>query len=151
MVFDKKEYAKIYYLKNKEKIKEKNKQYRENNKESISQQKKEYNKSNKEKTKEYNKQYREKNPEYIKEYNKTDKCIKSNRISQWKTKYKIIEDNWNLLYEIYINTNRCDICNVKLIDGSKCNRGKCLDHDHESGYFRGVLCYECNKRDDKGL
>jgi len=48
-----KEFAKEYYLQNKEKFKEKSKRYRQKNQEKI---------------KEYNKEYRQKNQEYYKEY-----------------------------------------------------------------------------------
>jgi len=86
MVFNKKEYDKLYRIKNKEKIDEYYRQYHSNIK-------------NKEKRKE-----RDKIPE-----NK-----KSKTISQWK-QYKVKEDNWDLVYDIYMNTDRCDICDVELI------------------------------------
>ena len=83
-----KAYDKIYNEKNKEHIKERNKEYHENNKEQIKEQKKEYYKNNKEQRK---------------EYDKTPRGIKSNRISQWKSRGIIsIPKNQNITIQIII-------------------------------------------------
>tara|TARA_R110001592_G_scaffold84909_1_gene250894 strand:- start:160 stop:588 length:429 start_codon:yes stop_codon:yes gene_type:complete len=104
----KKENKKLYYEKNKEKIKE----YYENNKEYLKEQKK--------------------------EYKQTDNGIKSNFISNWKTK-GVKNDDFNSLYEYYLNCKFCEECKVDL---TLCK--KCLDHDHETGKFRNVICSRCN-------
>ena len=108
---------------------------------------KEYNEKNKEKIKEYDKQYRqnnkEKKKEYDKKYNQTEAGKKSTRISSWK-KRGVISDDFDKLYEIYINTNNCQECNVELIEGRYGNNKKCLDHCHITGQFRNVLCNGCN-------
>ena len=113
MVFDRKEYKKEWYLKNKEKIAQQNKEYYENNKEQK------------------------------KEYKKTEKGIKSNRIGNWKT-IGVIHDDFDALYTHYINTNECNICKCNFTDKNK----KCLDHDHQTGLFRYVLCNSCNVNDN---
>ena len=105
----------------------------------------------KEEKQEYDRQYRLKYKSQIKKNRHRYSIVKSNRISKWRTVFKIIETHWDLLYSIYKKTKRCDICNIKLIEGSMDNDGKCLDHDHKTLFYRGILCRKCNFRDDKGL
>jgi len=124
----KKIYRKNYYEKNKEKIKETRKKYIENNKEKIACQVKEYAKNNKEK---------------ILEYRKTEKCKKCFKISNWK-KYGVVSDDFDKLYDYYINCRNCELCNIELIEGNCGNNKKTLDHDHDTGLFRNVLCNTCN-------
>ena len=114
-----KEKFKAYYLANNEKLKEQHKQYKLNNKDKIKEQKK--------------------------EYQKTDNGKKSLRIASWK-QLGVISDDFNELYEKYINTNNCDNCDVELIHGMFGNNKKCLDHCHTTGQFRNVLCHGCNIR-----
>jgi len=124
------------------------KEYREKNKEKISQQKKEYNEKNKEKILQYSKEYylnnKEKQAEYKKEYNKTDNGLKCARIRTWKSRGVLdnFNDNYEILYKIYLSTKFCDICNCELNTNTKTR--KCLDHCHNSGYFRNIVCHSCN-------
>ena len=135
-----------YYEKNKEKIKEYNKEYKEKNKEKIKEKAKEYKEENKEKIKEQkkeqNKKYREKNKEYQKEYLKTEKGKKCFRIQNWK-KRGIKSDNYDSLYEYYLNVKNCELCEIELVEGCKSN-SRCLDHCHSTKLFRNVLCNSCN-------
>jgi vacuolar-type H+-ATPase subunit H len=137
-----KEKIKEYREKNKEKIKE----YREKNKEKIKELKKQYYQNNKEKIKEQKKKYRENNKEYYrekqKEYQQTEQGKKSFKISDWK-RAGVISDDFNSLYEHYINCKNCEECNVELQNGNLVNK-RCLDHDHKTGLFRNVLCNSCN-------
>tara|TARA_R110001606_G_scaffold140040_1_gene278639 strand:- start:45 stop:464 length:420 start_codon:yes stop_codon:yes gene_type:complete len=137
MVFDK-EYFKAYYLANKDKIKERQKEYS-----------KQYYLNNKEHIAEHNKQYYLNNNEKIAEHNKvysqTDNGKKTNRINTWK-QIGVISDDFNELYNKYINTNNCDNCDVELIHGNFGFNKKVLDHCHKTGKFRNVLCNGCNIR-----
>jgi len=74
------------------------------------------------------------------------KYKKSKRISQWKTKCGLkLEGNqtYGEIYDKVQNTLNCELCQIELCDGLKTN-GRTMDHCHESGFFRMVLCRKCN-------
>ena len=128
-----KEYNKQYKLKNKEILKEKNKQYRIDNKEIIKEKKREYRNNNKP----YQKQY------HI-QYCKTEKGKKSNTLSTWKFN-GLISDNYEEIYDRYINCNNCEECNCEFsTKGDGVGKFKVMDHDHITGLFRNILCNNCN-------
>lgn len=64
----------------------------------------------------------------------------SNRAYRYKSRFGITyEDYIDMSYE---RRNLCDICRV---DATNTQRGKLsIDHDHESGRIKGLLCQECN-------
>ena len=95
------------------------------------------------------KKYCELNKERIKKdrknYRQTEEGKKSIRISNWKFK-GVICDDFDKLYEYYLNCWNCEECNVELIEGCYGANKKCLDHDHRTGLFRNVLCNTCNTK-----
>ena len=61
-------------------------------------------------------------------------------IGNWKQKGMNIldrEHGWEI-FEMYKNTTHCDLCNIEL--GEK----RDLDHDHETGEIRNIVCHKCN-------
>jgi hypothetical protein len=84
----------------------------------------------------------EERKKYQKEYNQTSNRKKAYTIHNWK-KRGVIHEDINKLYEHYLNTTECDICKVEFNE----KNWKCLDHDHDTGLFRNVLCNNCNSCD----
>ena len=84
--------------------------------------------------------YYQKNKLKILENNKTDpKRLKSLRINNWKRRGVI--GNIEELYDKWINAIECERCGYVFTD----TKNKCLDHDHDTGLFRFILCCNCNK------
>tara|TARA_R110002153_G_scaffold54945_1_gene152840 strand:+ start:353 stop:718 length:366 start_codon:yes stop_codon:yes gene_type:complete len=106
----------------------------------------EYYQKNKEKMKEKNAEYYKNNKEQAKEYYESEKGKKSYRISHWKCR-GVICDDFEALYNQYINTPNCDSCNIELTEDKVTTpTTRCLDHSHETGEFRNVVCHSCNVR-----
>lgn len=92
------------------------------------------------------KAYVEDNKDKIKErkraYSKTPNGKKFISINNWRYK-GMITDDWEDVYNIYKITECCNYCKKTF----KNNLDKHLDHNHETGEIRGVLCRSCNQRD----
>jgi len=72
---------------------------------------------------------------------------KNKSIRNWK-KRGVISDDFNKLYEKYININNCEICNIEFNKDIR-NQHRCLDHDHRTGLYRQTICHKCNKDYDR--
>jgi len=75
-----------------------------------------------------------------------------NIISNWKRPPKngyglICENREEIegIYGLYISSERCEECNCLYTEDNK----KCMDHCHESGKFRYILCHSCNTKRKK--
>ncbi len=156
-----KEYDKKYREQNREKIKETKKIYREKNKEKrleyekknrekILEQQKNYYEKNKEKILEYQKKYKkkwrennmEKRLEYEKKYREENHM--KVMISNWKYR-GLKSDDYESVYNLVMGTEKCDGCDCILTDNKpRTSTSRCMDHDHETGEFRAVLCHSCN-------
>tara|TARA_R110000772_G_scaffold25718_2_gene66839 strand:- start:12015 stop:12314 length:300 start_codon:yes stop_codon:yes gene_type:complete len=94
-------------------------------------------------SKEYHKKYYLENKKKKQEYYKSPEGIKTRNISKWKHR-GVLSDDYDKLYEYYLSINNCELCNCEL---NLCNKSlKCLDHDHNTGGFRNVLCKGCNTK-----
>ena len=157
MISDRKQYNRLFYEKNKEKRKEdyqqnrdkllnKQREYHKNNKNIYL----EYYKKNKDKYSEKSKIYNETNKEQLKkyrtEYYKRPKAIKVRRIIDWK-KYglKLYGYTYDELYEYYLSVDNCEVCNKDISMGG---HYKHMDHCHDTGCFRWILCDKCNIQDN---
>jgi len=124
--------SKEYYEKNKEEIKEQVKKYKQSEKGKEAQQKAEQKYKQSEKGKEAKQKYKQ-----------SEKGKETRRIFVWK-QLGVKCDDWNELYEYYINCWECENCGVELVEGHTANNRRCLDHCHKTGKFRNVLCSYCN-------
>ena len=79
-----------------------------------------------------------KKKERDKQFNQTPQGKKVRIIGQWK--YSGLIGDYEEIYDRYINTTNCNLCNIVLCDKNI----KCMDHCHITGEFRNIVCNSCN-------
>jgi hypothetical protein len=124
-------YMKAWHKKNKIKTAEQKKVYYETNKQHIAEVSKIYHDNNKEKL-----------AVKAKIYYQTPIGIKSGIFNAWK-RSGLIHDNFDTLYESYLQSTHCDVCKCEFKD----TFDRCMDHDHNTNLFRQFLCRRCNCND----
>ena len=87
--------------------------------------------------KEYNRAYKEKNKVNIKMYNDKNKDVVKKRVML--AKYGVTTDEYNLMFKR--QDGKCAICGKHQ---TEITRSLCVDHCHETGKVRGLLCSKCN-------
>ena len=96
----------------------------------------------------YKNQYKynktEKGKAVAKKYQQSEKGKRFFTIRNWK-KRGIIADDYNEVYDEYLRTIQCQLCNHIFENSTE----RCLDHCHETGRIRNILCRPCNTRDYK--
>ena len=137
-------YRKEYRALNREKIAKQRKEYCASNREKVAKKKKEWDNHNKEELVKKHKEYYDSHKVERKEWEQTPVGKKSSRISNLK-KIGLLCDDMDTLYEKYLNTSNCENCDVILtVDRYITSTTRCMDHCHETGLFRNVLCHACN-------
>ena len=73
-----------------------------------------------------------------------DNRHQQNTIYNWKLKGLLCREGetYKDIYYHVMSVNNCELCNVEFTEEIKNQR--CMDHDHNTGYFRKVLCRSCN-------
>ena len=101
---------------------------------------------NKEDKKNYDKEYRQDNKEhrsqYHKEWRQTETGIKHNTIKRWKKLGISLDYDFHEIYDWYICTDFCNVCEVELVAGLKEN--KCLSIHLLTGEINGIVCKKCD-------
>lgn len=100
----------------------------------------------------YNREWRKENPEYDKEWCKNNPESRRKTNQKWakanpdkilaahlKRAYGISLADYDELLEA--QGNRCAICGMTPEENGQ---RLLVDHDHETGEIRGLLCYSCN-------
>tara|TARA_R110002074_G_C11974854_1_gene611143 strand:+ start:43 stop:489 length:447 start_codon:yes stop_codon:yes gene_type:complete len=78
--------------------------------------------------------------EINKKYYESDKGKKTERKKWWKRRGVVFDNDFEEIYDRYINSSQCELCNKVY----KNSQDKCLDHCHTTGKFRNVVCRPCN-------
>jgi hypothetical protein len=75
--------------------------------------------------------------------------IKRNAKSRWRNQFKIkfTDEEFEYLWGVYTTLDTCLKCGIEF----KNSRDKCLDHNHDTGEIRNILCQLCNKNTDRRL
>ena len=124
-----------------EKKKARDKKYQLENKEKIREKQKAYYLKNKEALKKYRKEHYQENKdvyiERVREWAKNNKEARKNNIL--KSKYNITLDDYNKMFDE--QTGCCFGCGKHQ---SEIEKPLCVDHCHETGLVRGLLCDKCN-------
>ena len=73
-----------------------------------------------------------------------DSRHQSYTICNWKKRGLLCREGetYKDIYYHVMSVNNCELCNVEFSKEIKNQR--CMDHDHNTGYFRKVLCRGCN-------
>jgi hypothetical protein len=94
---------------------------------------------------EYQRRYRTRHPEKVAEFNERARPrLEKMRAAGWMANHNLVRDRGLTLSDKKLLMNiaheTCQICGR----GLQSVAVACVDHNHESGNIRGVLCHNCN-------
>ena len=72
-------------------------------------------------------------------------------IYNWKRRGLICrgDETYKDIYNKVMSVTHCELCNVEFTEEK--NKLRSMDHSHETGLFRKVLCNKCNLTYDRNL
>jgi len=81
---------------------------------------------------------------YIKEYNQSEKGKMRMKLNSWKQRGLVCDtpEDYLTIYYHWLASTHCEKC-PKEFDNTKHN-DKNMDHDHNTGLYRNILCNRCN-------
>lgn len=138
------EAKKKYYQDNKDKFREYKRNWRQANKEKSNESNKKYRDSHKESEALRHKKYRETHQEELKAMEHARLVSRQAKQREWnlRKKYGVSIDEFNKMIDT--QQGKCATCNC-VLDLSYGQKSRfAVDHNHETGKVRGVLCNVCN-------
>lgn len=98
----------------------------------------------------YQKQWREANKDavraYQKDYHEEYRARDDVQAARWERQlrenYRMTPEDFNVLWKS--QAGQCAVCLVKMNPRGRKPDAACVDHNHETGEIRGLLCRACN-------
>lgn len=151
-VIAKKEYDRVYYLKNKEKVLKRHNLWKKKNSDKVKagyknyyqehkEEKKEYARRNRDRIREYNKKYKEDRREYFKKYNKAYRIKNKKKLQQhdkdyYKKNRKKILEYKHRSYPILEKKKQCKSCGTQIFKRSTYCK-KCRNVEERAPWWKG--------------
>lgn len=80
----------------------------------------------------------------MRQYRASPKGHRRCMIADWK--YVGLKGDYDYIYDRFMATTHCDLCQTLVTKGKKGGREKQMEHDHSTGQFRNVTCAKCNSQ-----
>ena len=73
-------------------------------------------------------------------------------IDRWRSNGLILKEGqtYKDIYSYVMSIERCERCGINFDDEIR-SQLRCMDHSHATGYFRQVLCHNCNRTIDSKI
>ena len=73
---------------------------------------------------------------------------RTDKIKDWRLRGLVCNDyyEYTTIYYHWLVSTHCEKCNIEFTKGNTKYR-KCMDHCHNTGQYRNILCHTCNVND----